>query len=154
VTVSVTQVKASLVIHANKSTGTAAAVTAALGLEPSRSAEFGDPHRSPKLAAAGRVVTASYWIWDEPRTIANDEDPHGMESLVRLAERFAAKSDVLAALSKDFDIRVSMMGLSDSSQGGFVIGPATMRNLATLSASFFADVYLDDPLTLDDLASW
>ena len=150
----ITDVSASLSITGHTSLQSAAAVTAALGLLPSKSYEFGDPHPSKSLAARGKITSVSYWRFDQPRTIKSSEDPHGIESLVRLTELFEPHSETLATLKTDYDIRVSMFGISDSGQAGLVIGPDTMQRLGKLSASFWQDIYLAEELTVDDIADW
>ena len=107
------------------------------------------------MAAKGKVVTECLWVFGEERTIAADEDPQGMESLVRLTERFEPKSAALAELrSQGYKITVTMTGSSDSTQGGFYVGPDTMRRLGLLSASFSPSVWLDDGTTAEEYASW
>lgn len=151
---SVTDVKASLSIYGEGKGLTAAAVTTALGMEPTSSYEFGDPISSMSPALRGKVRANSYWNYQMDRTVESQEDPHGMESLVRLAELFEPKASVLADLSEKYLIRVWMFGLSDSDQAGFVIGPETMRRLGTLSASFTGDIYMTDYLSAEDAATY
>lgn len=150
----VTSVDAALQLTGNTRDNTAAHVSAALGLVPTSSYEFGDPHSSKSLAARGKVRANSLWRFEEPRTIRSEEDPHGIESLVRLAERFEPLADTLKALTSDYDIVVTMFGASDSSQGGLYIGPETMRRLGTLSASFMQTIYLDEYLSAEEIAAW
>jgi hypothetical protein len=138
----VTSVSASIGLHGRTQAATAAAVTAALGIDPTRSHETGGPHPSPTLAARGRRTEQSLWLFEEPETFKSDDDFHGMASLDRLAERFETKAEVLSALEKDYFIQVRMISFSDSDQGGFVIAPETMRRLGRLSATFFGDVLL------------
>jgi hypothetical protein len=136
----VTSVSASIGLHGRTQAATAAAVTAALGIDPTRSHETGGPHPSPTLAARGRRTEQSLWLFEEPETFKSDDDFHGMASLDRLAERFEPKAEILATLAEDYSIRVWMYAQSDSSQGGFVIAQETMRRLGLLSAHFFGDV--------------
>lgn len=75
-----------------------------------------------------------------------------MESLVRLAERFASLATELATLrSEGYTMRVWMFGLSDSGQAGFVVGPATLRHLADIGATFSPDLYLTEELLAAEL---
>jgi hypothetical protein len=150
----VTDVSASLRLSGHTRKETAAAVTAAMGIAPSFSYEFGDPHPSKSLAARGKVVGSSRWLYNEPRTMSSEEDPHGIESLVRLAERFEPNSAMLATLKANYYIEILMHGYSDSTQGGLLIGPETMRRLGTLSASFVQTIWLSDYYSAEDIADW
>ncbi len=129
-----------------------ASITGLLGVEPTTVFEFGDPW--PSKRRADRVRSHGAWIYEEPRTVADDEDPHGMESLVRLAERFEPVSDELRVLAERFDVRVLMLGFSDSDQGGFFVGPETMRRLGSLHAAFVPTVYLAPEIFEGDLAGY
>lgn len=139
----VTSVQASLIIRGLDPSQTAAAVTAALGIEPTKSHEFGEPHQSPSLAARGKTTPSSLWRFDELRTEASEGDFHGMQSLVTLTERFAPHAATLAELRQHYDIIVDLWGHSDSTQVGWVIGEETMRLLGTMSAALFQTVYAD-----------
>jgi Domain of unknown function (DUF4279) len=150
----VTDVSASLRLSGNTRRDTAAAVSAALGIEPSSSHEFGEPHPSKSLVARGKVTVGSLWRYSEPRTISSEEDPHGIESLVRLAARFEPHAATLAALKANYDIEVLMFGSSDSGQGGLLIGPETMRRLGMLSASFIQTIWLSDHYSAKEIADW
>jgi hypothetical protein len=153
--VSVTSVQASLSIYGQSTKLTAAAVTEALEVEPTQSHELGDPHFSPSMAALGKVTTTSYWSFREERTIADDEDPHGINSLVRLAERFEGKAEALAKLrARGYSIVVWMFGSSDSGQAGFAVGPETMRRLGAMSAAFKPDIYLGEYYTAEEIEDW
>lgn len=92
----VTDVSASLLLRGNTRKDLAAAATAALGVEPTRSHEFGDPHPSKSLASVGKVTIESMWLFSEPRILSSAEDRHGIESPVRLAERFEDRAEVLS----------------------------------------------------------
>ena len=78
---------APLSIYGNSETATAAAVTEALGIEPTLSHEFGDPHPTKTLAARGYAQSSSRWTDSEQATEASPCDFHGMLSHDRLAEQ-------------------------------------------------------------------
>jgi hypothetical protein len=141
---SVNDVRATLSIYGEGADLTAAAVTAALGVEPTSSYEFGDPVVSKSPALNGTARTHSHWSFVMPGTVASNDDPHGMESLAKLAEMFESKAGVLVNLSARYEIRVWMTAFSDSTQGGFVVDPVTMRRLGMLSAALFGTVYLSE----------
>lgn len=145
---------ASLTLYGTTGRARAATVTAALGITPDKQREPGEPHISPSKAKRGIVMTEAYWHYSEKRTIASEEDPHGMESLVRLAERLEPLAPRLAELADDFDIVIWMLGYSDSTQAGFLIGPETMRRLGLLHARFVPDIYLEDDVTAEEYAEW
>jgi len=129
-------------------------VTSALEIEPTRSHEFGDPHPSKSRAALGKVTIESLWLFSEPRTLSTEEDPHGIESLVKLAERFESRASILTSLKDRYAIEVLLFGSSDSGQGGLYIGPETMRRLGLLSASLIQTIWLSDQYTADEIADW
>jgi hypothetical protein len=141
---SVNEVRATLSIYGEREGLTAAAVTAALGMQPTSSYELGDPVLSKSPARNGTLRTHSRWSFDVPGTVASGNDPHGMQSLAKLAELFASKADELAALSEHYEIRIWMTASSDSTQGGFAINQETMRRLGLLSASLYGTVFVAD----------
>ena len=141
---SVNDVRATLSVYGHREDLTAAAVTAALGTQPTSSHEFGDSVVSKSPALDGTLRANSRWSFDMPGTLASDDDPHGMQSLAKLAEFFEPHADQLALLAEEYEIRVWMSAFSDSTQGGFVIERETMRHLGRLSASLFGTVFLSD----------
>lgn len=124
-------------------------LTDLFGIQPTDVWEYGDPW--PSEARPDRFRSQGAWSFREPRTISASEDPHGMESLVRLAERFEPVAGRLRGLGPDYQVTVRMLGFSDSTQGGFYVGPETMRRLGLLNAAFLPDVFLSDDLDVDDL---
>ena len=145
----ITRVSASLSIINDNPRKTVGHLTAILGIEPTDLWEYGDPW--PSKTRPDRLRSHGVWRFEEPRTVAAAEDPHGMESLVRLTERFEPVAARLDDISKDFDIRVGMFGSSDSTQAGFYIGKETMRRLGLLRAAFVPDIYLSEDLYVSDL---
>lgn len=143
------EVRASLIVRSHDPGQRMATITDMLGIEPTKSWDYGDPW--PSKSRPDRLRNHGHWSFREPRTIGEKEDPHSMESLVRLAERFEPKSAALEQISTDFEIVVGMYGYSDSGQAGFYIGPETMRRLGLLHASFWPDIYLAEELRASDL---
>lgn len=152
----ITRVRATMSMHSRLSTPDVRStdVTTALGIAPTSSWEYGDPHRGPRMAARGIVRSHAYWSYTEPRTMANEEDPHGMESLVRLTEGLEPHAATLERLREQWDMAVWMFGASDSWNAGFVIGPATLRRLGAIGAPLYPDLYMDGPneMTAEELA--
>lgn len=145
----ITSVIASLAIVSDRPGHPVGPLTELLGIAPTTVWELGDPW--PSRTRPDRLRSQAQWSFEEERTIRSSEDPHGMESLVRLAERFEPLSGRLGSLIPEYTILVRMFGLSDSTQGGFFIGPETMRRLGLLHAAFMPDVFLRDDLVEDDL---
>jgi len=145
----ITRVAASLAILTDHPSRKVGHLTDLLGITPTAVWEYGEPW--PSKERADRLRSHGQWRFEEERTISNAEDPHGMESLVRLAERFESHADVLGGLGKDYRIVVGMFGSSDSTQAGFWIGPETMRRLGLLHAAFVPDIYLSGDLYAEDL---
>lgn len=145
----ITSVVASLAIVTDHPQRKVGHITDLLGITPTAVWEYGDPWPSKKRA--DRLRPNGQWRFTEQRTIGKAEDPHAMESLVRLAERFEPHADALGRLAKDYRIVVGMFGSSDSSQAGFWVGPETMRRLGLLHAAFAPDIYLSDDLHAEDL---
>lgn len=137
-------VLATLTLTAKRADVRAAAVTEALGIEPTRIREHGDPPRSRAAAARGERVVLAQWSYTEPRTIPAEEDRYGYESLVRLAERLEPHAETLRALSTDFELTIWMFGASDSWQTNVALGPDTMRRLGSIPAHFVVDLYVSD----------
>jgi hypothetical protein len=145
----ITSVIASLSIVTDHPRRQVGHLTALLGITPTSVWEYGDAW--PSKTRSDRLRSFGQWRFEEPRTISSKEDPHGMESLVRLAERFEPVAGELGDLGPDYKVLVQMMGHSDSEQGGFYIGPDTMRRLGLLHAAFMPDVYLQAALYEGDL---
>jgi hypothetical protein len=145
----ITSVVASLTILTDHPRRKIGQLTELLGITPTAAWEYGDPW--PSKTRADRLRAHGQWRFEEQRTIGEAEDPHGMESLVRLAERFEPHADTLGSLGKDYRIVVGMLGFSDSTQAGFWVGPETMRRLGLLHAAFVPDIYLSDDLYAEDL---
>jgi hypothetical protein len=140
----VTETQASLIISGRHAEGTAAAVTVALGMQPSYSHEAGDPHSSARLASKEKLRAHSNWVLNGERTARTEDDFHGMRSLDRLAEQLEPRADAIRALQADYWIVVDLFANSDSTRGGFFIGEETMRRLGLLGAAFVPTVYCDD----------
>jgi hypothetical protein len=147
----ITSVIASLSIVTDHPRRQVGHLTTLLGIAPTTVWEYGDPW--PSKTRSDRLRSHGQWRFEEPRTIASEEDPHGMESLVRLAERFEPVAEALGNLGPDYKVLVRMMGHSDSAQGGFYIGPETMRRLGLLHAAFLPDIFLHDELHESDLGA-
>ena len=139
----VRETQAALIFTGRHADATAAAVTAALGLQPSYSHESGDPHQSARLATSG-TTKESKWILREERTAGSDEDFHGMRSLDRLAERLEPYAESIRTLRTDYWVIVDLYASSDTSQGGFFVSQETMRRLGLLEVPFVPSVYCFD----------
>ena len=139
----ITHSKASLSIYSDTHTHTAAEVTRALGIEPTRSAEKGDPRGKARLDASENPAKRYYFkhsFWD----FQVDDEPDGTSSVLRLAEALSGKADVLAQLRQNYRTSIWFYGSSDSTQAGFVYPAEVLAALAPLGCDLHFDIYLDE----------
>ena len=133
----------------------AAAVTEALGVEPTSIREKGS-----RMATGSRIATGSpspaaasgsgstrfrESLWQYSVVVQVDsweQDPAGTASLRQLLEVFVGKGPQFASLRPQYETHISWSGRSGSTQGGFVIEPELLTALAELGCRFFGDVYL------------
>lgn len=135
-------VKASLSIYGGEGSAPDH-VTSVLGVEPTRSHEFGELHRGARMAAAGRRYPSSRWDYEQLESRASDDDPHGMASLDSLVRLFEPLADRLRQLREEgYWMRVWLLADSDSSQSGFVLSPETMAGLGAMGTPLFGDIFV------------
>jgi hypothetical protein len=136
---------ASLIVYSP--TQPAAAVTEALGVEPTSSHEKGNRMATggPAVAAGSGPTRFRESLWQYSVVVQVDsweQDPAGTASLRQLLEVFAGKATQFASLRPQYETHISWSGHSGSAQGGFVIEPELLTALAELGCRFFGDVYL------------
>lgn len=135
---------ATLIVYS--ATQPAAAVTEALGVEPTSSREKGNRMATGGLisaAASGSRFRESLWQYSVVVQVDSwEQDPAGTASLRQLLEVFAGKGPQFATLRPQYETHISWSGHSGSTQGGFVIEPELLTALAELGCRFFGDVYL------------
>lgn len=139
----ITDGQATLAIYSTEMT--AAEITAALGITPSRANEQGDLTRSGR---AGRALKPQYlryqhagWHLDAPDSY---DDPDAFRSLRALVRAVESKAEILRALRPACDTKIWWYGSSDSSQGRFVMDAELISGLAALGCDLFGTTYLDD----------
>jgi hypothetical protein len=148
------------VILANRSTlsvysheRTVSEISAALGLEPSSSADVGDPTRA---AVAGRALAPEYmihqraqWSFDVGASTLDVRDDQGVASLRALVDVFRQRANALQSLRPECETVIWWSGSSDSTQGTFVIPPDLLADLALLGCEFRGTAYLNDELDIE-----
>lgn len=113
---------------------TAAAVTRATGLNPTRSGEAGEQ--------PGRGVPRAYSVW-QLTVHATTGDESGFGSMRALLAQILPASPALRALQGDYEVRLDWGGFSDSTQGGFVLEPDIAQGLAAVGLPVYGTAYLD-----------
>jgi hypothetical protein len=127
---------------------TARAISAGIGLEPSRSAERGDPTRAAMHGnvSPGRPTTRAVASWrlDADEDAADPEDETGFRTLRLLLSQIRTKTAEIAELKLDCDVSITWTGSSDSWQGGFVLDEDLLRDLSRLGIPIWGTVLFDD----------
>lgn len=127
----------------------ASAVTTVLGLQPTSSAERGDPVGRLRTGADGkpsmRERASSIWVLDS--TEADPDDTSGFSSVRSLVAALESKREALASLQENYFIEVNWNGFSDRPQAGFLIPADLLAALGSLGCDFHGTVYLhtDEP---------
>jgi hypothetical protein len=126
---------------------TVADISAALGLEPTSSADVGDPTRA---ALAGRVLAVEYlthqrasWSLDVEMSVVDVENDQGVASLRALVEVFREKASALQSLRQQCELVIWWSGASDSTQGTFVIPSGLLADLASLGCELRGTAFLN-----------
>jgi hypothetical protein len=127
---------------------TAAEITAILGLQPSESAEKGEPKRAAlagrQLAPRHMTYERSQWSFDAEKSAADPDDETGFASLRVLVDVFRDKGQLLESLRADCETIVWWSGDSDSSQGGFVLPADLLADLARLGCDLYGTAFLGE----------
>jgi hypothetical protein len=148
----ITSNRCSLSIYSE--TGTAADVTAALEIEPTRAEERGTQSRRnldlPGLKPLYRVRPDSYWAFDADEALIDPADQTGFGSLRVLMNVFREKAEILAQLRPEYDTVILWSGFSDSWQGGFVLPADLLVDLGHLGCHLYGTAYLEEPDELDE----
>jgi len=127
-------------------TNSASDVTAVLGLEPTASAEIGDPVGRVRTGADGkpsmRERTHSIWALDAEHIDSDDRSGFaGVRSLVALLE---SRKSALKKLHDRYFMEIRWSGFSDSPQGGFLLPSDLLVALGSLGLDFHGTVYLTE----------
>jgi hypothetical protein len=130
--VAVTSTGATLVIQSEE--GTSAAVTARLGLQPTRSFERGERHPRVELKRQH-----SGWALQSPLPDDGDDLERHLRYLVDL---LAPKREELRALAADgYTLKWWCFVSEEDGQGGVSIGRELLRDLASLDVDILFDIY-------------
>lgn len=124
---------------------TASRVSATLRVTPTLAREADGPHPLPRFAAEGQIAASSSWTFDEGESAPTEDDPFGLASLDRLAERFSERVDAFAMLAEHYDIRVWLVVEADRELGGFVVRPPTLERLVRMRAALYPVVRVARP---------
>ncbi|MGL4340419.1 MAG: DUF4279 domain-containing protein [Rhodoglobus sp.] len=124
-------------------TRTAAAVTTILGIEPTATAELGDPVGRIRTGADGkpsmRERTHSIWVLDSPETLSTEESD--FSSVHSLIEILQPKKKQLEQLHEHYFIEIAWNGYSDRMQAGFLIPADLLAAMGALGVDFHGQVY-------------
>ncbi|WP_375387936.1 DUF4279 domain-containing protein [uncultured Amnibacterium sp.] len=135
---------ATLAVHCRDES--AAAVSAILGIEPTRMWEQGDLFRNIRTGlpnAEGRRRQAGAWLYRVEFAGGPDrEDQTGCGALTELLRVFADRVEDIRSLQDRYDVIVRWSGDSDSWQGGFVFPARVLTGLAALGCALHGDAYL------------
>jgi hypothetical protein len=124
----------SLLAFGLSETATARRLTEATGIVPTAATEAG------MTPTRGGVKPYSRWnvsIESDP------EDHSGFGSLRILLSVVLPAADALRALQREYEMRISWGGFSDSSQGGFVLEADLLQGVAGLGIPIYGTTYLD-----------
>jgi len=120
----------------------AAEISTALGLTPTRAYERGDADRPAALPAKGAV-----WLLD------SGVDPFNNEwySIRRLLDLANEKQAVLRQLADSCRISLRLTQASESGQAGIILSPSSMRQLALVAMDLVFTVYPPDEIETADV---
>ncbi|MGV8895835.1 MAG: DUF4279 domain-containing protein [Rhodoglobus sp.] len=124
-------------------THTAAAVTKILGLEPTATAELGDPVGRVRPGSDGkpsmRERTHSIWVLDSPETLSSEESD--FSSVHGLIDTLQTKRKALDKLREHYFVEIAWNGYSDRMQAGFLIPSDLLAAMGALGIDFHGQVF-------------
>lgn len=133
-------------------THTAAAVTKILGLEPTATAERGDPVGRVRPGSDGkpsmRERTHAIWVLDSPETLSSEESD--FSSVHGLIETLQPKRKALDKLREHYFIEIAWNGYSDRMQAGFLIPADLLAAMGALGIDFHGQVFFKQTGTDQD----
>jgi hypothetical protein len=133
VVVAVTGGKASFV--AKSTTASAAHFGREIGVQATQTWEMDDPGQRP-----GSNRDHAAWIVDRDLEVEGESLDAGLHQLLAVFHGHEAE---IQALSAAYDMYVQCYASSDSTQGGFILGPAVMRRMGELGLDLLCTVYID-----------
>ena len=75
---------------------------------------------------------------------SDPEDESGFGSMRILLLIVLPAAEALRTLRRDYELRISWGGFSDSGQGGFVLEPDIAQGVAELGLPIYGTAYIDD----------
>ncbi len=124
-------------------THSAAAVTKILGLEPTVTAELGDPVGRVRPGSDGkpsmRERTHSIWVLDSPETLSTEESD--FSSVHGLIDTLQPKRKALEKLRDHYFVEIAWNGYSDRMQAGFLIPSDLLAAMGALGIDFHGQVF-------------
>ena len=124
-------------------THTAAAVTRILGLEPTATAELGDPVGRVRPGSDGkpsmRERTHSIWVLHSPEPLSSEKSD--FSSVHGLIEILQPKHEALDTLHEHYFIEIAWNGYSDRLQAGFLIPADLLAAMGALGIDFHGQVF-------------
>ena len=124
-------------------THTAAAVTKILGLQPTATAELGDPVGRVRPGSDGkpsmRERTHSIWVLDSPEPLSSDESD--FSSVQVLIDSLQPKRKALDKLREHYFVEIAWNGYSDRMQAGFLVPAELLAAMGALDIDFHGQVF-------------
>lgn len=129
----------------------AAAVSAVLGLEPTKLHEIGDENRSPKTGRLYGHYKNSAWNYDIPSQTPPTDGFTALRELLANLGDLTALGAALATLRPHYRTVIRWTG-TVSPQGNFVLEASVIADLAALGCDLYGSAHYEDDDT-DSLPS-
>jgi hypothetical protein len=113
-------------------------VTAALGIEPTRSFEVGD------RCCIGRTLYARIRCGLLEIGLPDEGDDLGAHLSLLLSRVLPRRIEILELLAAGYDLRWSCFVSEDKGQGGIELSPALMQELGQLPIALWLDIYASE----------
>jgi hypothetical protein len=129
---------------------TVAEITERIGVYPSRFADTGQLTRQGvndrrNVPPEYRTYSRTHWSLDADESLMDPDDETGFSAVRVLMDAVRDSAAAIAEMAAtDSEVVVVWSGYSDSFQGGFVIPPDLVRDLAAIGAELYGTAYLDD----------
>lgn len=128
----------------------AAAVSAVLGLEPSKLHESGGENRGQKTGRLYGHYTSSAWLYDVAQTTAPTDGFTALRELLANLGDLTALGAALATLRPHYRTVIRCSG-TVSSQGNFELEASVIADLALLGCDLYGSAHYEDDGDTDSL---